>query len=73
MTNSDQVYTFTFTLHQVNLIIEAMGRGEYLKVMNIINEFQRQIQAQEPPPPPKAPDAPAARANGADALTGEMT
>ena len=53
---NDPVFTFQFTINQVNNILDLMNLGPYGRVLAVINEFQRQIKAQQPPetPPPKA-------------------
>ena len=52
------IYTLKFTLDQVNDIIACMRDGPYGRVNNIIQDFNRQLQAQvkkpEEAPPPKA-------------------
>jgi hypothetical protein len=55
---NEQVYTFRFTVSQVNEMVSLMRDAPYAKVQATINEFMRQIREQEPatapPPPPKA-------------------
>lgn len=40
-------YTFTFTLEQVNEIVGCMNKGPFDLVTKCLNEFRRQMQAQE--------------------------
>ena len=58
-------YKFEFTLDQINDIIACMRDGPYGRVNNIIQDFNRQLQAQvkKDEAPPKA-NGEAQAANG---------
>lgn len=56
-------YTFIFTLEQINEMVDCMKQGPYFKVNAIIQELNRQLQAQTPQ---VKTDAQAARGNGAE-------
>ncbi|MBA0084318.1 MAG: hypothetical protein HRJ53_04915 [Acidobacteria bacterium Pan2503] len=52
-----QVYHFVFTIDQINEMVACMNTGPFGRVQAIVQEFQRQVQAQQAPPPKGNGDA----------------
>lgn len=54
----NQIFTFTFTLEQVNEMVACMNNGPFGQVSKVLNELRRQMEPQNKPevispsPPP---------------------